>query len=93
MNDSALENLKKLKDMMPALDYEGNFKQWQSITQEILEEAFGSDSAKVSDFRKINYRPMFMSTYMSIEKMEHLFKRGLVQAETLLEEAIADLQG
>ena len=93
MAESALENLKKLKDMMPSLDYEGNFKEWQRITQEMLEEAFGADSQKVRNFKAINYRPLFMSTYMSIEKMEELFARGLTQAEVLLEEAITELQG
>lgn len=88
----AIENLKKLKDMMPTLSYENNFKQWQSITQEILEEAFGPSSEKVRAFKEINYTPLFMSTYMSIDKMQELFARGLAQAEALLNEAITELQ-
>ena len=92
MAESALEHLKKLKDMMPTLDYEGNFKQWQSITQEILEEAFGQKSEKAQAFKKINYTPLFMSTYMSIDRMQELFNRGLSQAEALLIEAIAELE-
>ena len=92
MAESALENLKKLKDMIPSLDYEGNFRQWQSITQQILEEAFGQKSEKAQDFKKINYTPLFMSTYMSIDRMQELFSRGLSQAEALLSEAIAELE-
>ena len=92
MAESVLENLKKLKDMIPTLDYEGNFKQWQSITQQILEEAFGQKSGKAQAFKKINYTPLFMSTYMSIDRMQELFSRGLSQAEALLSEAIAELE-
>ena len=92
MTESALENLKKLKGMIPSLDYEGNFKQWQSITQQILEEAFGQKSERAQSFKKINYTPLFMSTYMSIDRMQELFSRGLSQAEALLSEAIAELE-
>ena len=90
-NVAAIENLQKLKDLIPTLRYEDNFKQWQSITHEILEEAFGANSLKVSDFKEINYTPLFMSTYMSIDKMQELFARGLAQAEILLNEAITEL--
>ncbi len=92
MAESALENLKKLKDMIPSLDYESNFKQWQSITQQILEEAFGQKSERAQSFKKINYTPLFMSTYMSIDRMQELFSRGLSQAQVLLSEAIAELE-
>ena len=92
MAESAIENLKKLKDMMPTLDYEGNFKEWQSITHEILNEAFGAGSEKARAFKEINYTPLFMSTYMSIDKMQELFARGLAQAEALLSEAITELE-
>jgi len=91
-NATAIENLQKLKGLMPTLNYEDNFKQWQSITQEILEEAFGANSEKVRAFKKINYTPLFMSTYMSIDKMQELFTRGLSQAEALLNEAITELK-
>ncbi|MFC1951181.1 hypothetical protein ACFLXN_02090 [Chloroflexota bacterium] len=89
---SAVENLKKLKGMMATLSYEDNFKQWQSITQEILEDVFGASSKQARAFKNINYIPLFMSTYMSIEKMEELFARGLSQAEELLTEAIKELE-
>ena len=92
MAESALENLQKLKYMIPSLDYEGNFKQWQSITQQILEEVFGPKSEKAQAFKKINYTPLFMSTYMSIDRMQELFSRGLSQAEELLSNAIAELE-
>ena len=92
MAESAIENLKKLKDLMPTLNYEGNFKQWQSITQEILEEAFGPGSEKARAFKEINYTPLLMSTYMSIDKMQQLFARGLAQAGILLDEAITELE-
>ena len=91
-NTTAKENLQKLKGLMPTLNYEDNFKQWQSITQEILEEAFGANSEKVRAFKEINYTPLFMSTYMSIDKMQELFARGLSQAEALLNEAITELK-
>jgi len=90
--ESAIENLKKLKGLMPTLNYEGNFKEWQSITQEILEEAFGAGSEKARAFKEINYTPLFMSTYMSIDKMQELFARGLAQAEALLSEAITEME-
>jgi hypothetical protein len=89
---SATENLKKLKGMMATLSYEDNFKEWQGITQEILEEAFGATSEKALAFREINYTPLFLSTYMSVEKMEQLFARGLSLAEALLGEAITELE-
>jgi len=88
----AIENLKKLKDMIPTLNYKENFEEWKSITQEILEEAFGLSSEKVCAFKEINYTPLFLSTYMSVEKMEQLFKRGLSQAAALLGEAITELE-
>ena len=91
-NATAIENLQKLKGLMPTLNYEDNFKQWQSITQEILEETFGANSEKVRAFKEINYTPLFMSTYMSIDKMQELFARGLSQAEALLNEAITELK-
>ena len=87
---SATENLKKLKDMIATLSYEDNFKEWQRITQEILQEIFGADSQKARAFTAINYTPLFLSTYMSVQKMEELFKRGLSQAEALLSEAIME---
>ena len=90
-NVAAIEKLQKLKDIMQTLSYEDNFKEWQSITQEVLEDAFGAGSEKASAFKAINYTPLFMSTYMSIDKMNELFKRGLSQAEALLSEAIAEL--
>jgi hypothetical protein len=89
---SAIENLSKLKAMVATLSYEGNFEEWKSITQEILTEAFGANSEKVRAFAEINYTPLFLSTYMSVEKMEQLFKRGLSQAEALLSEAITELE-
>lgn len=89
---SATENLKKLKGMIATLSYENNFKEWQGITQEILNEAFGADSQKARAFTAINYTPLFLSTYMSVEKMEQLFARGLSQAEALLGEAIMELE-
>ncbi len=88
---SAVENLKKLKNMIATLSYEGNFSEWRDITQEILEEIFGAASERARTFKVINYTPLFMSTYMSVDKMEELFRRGLTQAEAQLSDALAEL--
>ena len=91
-SQSAIENLAKLKDLIPVLSYEDNFDEWRSLTQKVLEEIIGANSEKALTFKAINYTPLFMSTYMSVEKMEELFKRGLSQAEALLNEAIMELE-
>jgi len=63
-----------------------------NITQEILEETFGSGLEKARAFKEINYIPLFMFTYMYIDKIQELFACGLAQAEALLSKAVTELE-